>query len=79
MSQNGWNLKPPEHSKVVADFLKSNIFFRFGVVKAMIRGSRHSLFNHFMEALLKKYHVTHKISIAYHLQTSGKIEVSCHP
>ncbi|XP_068657996.1 uncharacterized protein [Aristolochia californica] len=29
-----------------------------------------------VEALLRKYHVTHKVSIAYHLQTSGHVEVS---
>ena len=29
-----------------------------------------------MEVLLRKYHVTHKVSTAYHPQTSGQAEVS---
>jgi hypothetical protein len=29
-----------------------------------------------MKTLLRKYHVTHKVSTAYHPQTSGQAEVS---
>ncbi|CAN6557552.1 unnamed protein product [Malus baccata var. baccata] len=47
-------------SKVVADFVKTNIFSRFGMPRA----------------LLKKYHVTHKVSTPYHPQTNGQAKVS---
>jgi len=29
-----------------------------------------------MEALLHKYHVTHRTSTAYHLQMNGQVEIS---
>ena len=63
-------------SKVVADFLKTNIFCRFGVPRALITDGGSHFCNKTIEALLKKYGVTHKVSTPYHPQTSGMAEVS---
>ena len=63
-------------SKVVADFLKTNIFCRFGVPRTLISDGGSHFCNKTIEALLRKYGVTHKVSTPYHPQTSGMAEVS---
>ncbi|XP_062014162.1 uncharacterized protein LOC133730624, partial [Rosa rugosa] len=63
-------------SKVVADFIKSNIFSRFGMPRVLISDGGSHFCNRTIEALLKKYDVTHKVSTPYHPQTSGQAEVS---
>nr|GMD88094.1 putative reverse transcriptase domain, Ribonuclease H-like domain protein [Ipomoea batatas] len=65
-----------DDSKVVADFIKSNIFSRFGIPRAVISDQGTHLCNRTIEALLRKYHVTHKVSTAYHPQTNGQAKVS---
>ncbi|CAL5387794.1 unnamed protein product [Camellia sinensis] len=65
-----------DDSKVVTEFVKSNIFSRFGIPRALISDRGTHFCNRTMETLLRKYHVTHKVSIAYHPQTSGQAEVS---
>ncbi|CAN6677798.1 unnamed protein product [Malus baccata var. baccata] len=47
-------------SKVVADFVKTNIFSRFGMPRVLISDGGSHFGNRTIEALLKKYHVTHK-------------------
>ena len=63
-------------SKVVADFVKTNIFARFGMPRIIISDGGSHFCNQTIEALLKKYNVTHKVSTSYHPQTSGQAEVS---
>ncbi|XP_031266563.1 uncharacterized protein LOC116124951 [Pistacia vera] len=65
-----------DNSKVVADFVKTNIFVRFGIPRAIISDKGTHFRNKTKEALLKKYHVTHKVSTSYHPQTNGQAEVS---
>ena len=65
-----------DDSKVVADFVKSHIFVRFGIPRAMISDRGTHFCNRTIAALLKRYAVTHKISTAYHPQTNGQAEVS---
>ena len=62
-------------SKVV-DFVKLNIFTRFGTSRAIISDGGIHFCNRTFWALLKKYNITHKVSTSYHLQTSGQAEVS---
>ncbi|KAM1833138.1 hypothetical protein ACFX13_022990 [Malus domestica] len=62
--------------KVVADFVKTNIFSRFGMPRVLISDGGSHFCNRTIEALLKKYHVTHKVSTPYHPQTNGQAEVS---
>ena len=63
-------------SKVVAEFLRTNIYSRFGVPRVLISDGGSHFCNRTIEALLKKYGVTHKVSTPYHPQTSGMAEVS---
>jgi transposase InsO family protein len=57
--------------KVVLDFIRTRIFDRFGIPKAIISDCGTHFYNHSMKASLCKYHVTHWTSTAYHPQTNG--------
>ncbi|KAM2145422.1 hypothetical protein ACFX1R_048970 [Malus domestica] len=63
-------------SKVVADFIRTNIFARFGIPRVIISDGGSHFCNRTIEALLRKYSVTHKVSTPYHPQTNGQAEVS---
>ena len=63
-------------ARVVVDFLKTNIFSRFGTPKAIISDRGTHFCNRVVETVLKKYGVTHRVSTAYHPQTNGQAEVS---
>ncbi|GKA97440.1 reverse transcriptase domain-containing protein [Tanacetum coccineum] len=66
---------PTNDARVVVKFLKS-LFARFGTPRAIIsdRGT-HFCNDQFVKVMLK-YGVTHRLSTAYHPQTSGQVEVS---
>ncbi|GKE45084.1 reverse transcriptase domain-containing protein [Tanacetum coccineum] len=77
--QNGLKRKrsPPTTPVVVCKFLKS-LFARFGAPRAIISDhGTHFCNDQFVKVMLK-YGVTHHLSTAYHLQTSGQVEVSNH-
>ncbi|CAN6685842.1 unnamed protein product [Malus baccata var. baccata] len=61
---------------MVADFIKTNIFSRFGMPRVLISDEGSHFCNQTIEALLKKYNVKHKVSTPYHPQTNGQAEVS---
>lgn len=63
-------------SRVIVNFLKNNIFSRFGVLRALISDEGTHFLNKLMENQLKKYNVKHKIATSYHPQASGQVEVS---
>ncbi|CAN6573144.1 unnamed protein product [Malus baccata var. baccata] len=63
-------------SKVVADFIRTNIFARFGMPRVIISDGGSHFCNRTIEALLRKYSVTHKVSTPYHPQTNRQAEVS---
>ncbi|KAL9377952.1 hypothetical protein Peur_029287 [Populus x canadensis] len=63
-------------AKVVLDFVRTHIVDRFGIPKAIISDRGTHFCNRSMEALLRKYHVTHRTSTAYHPQTNGQAEIS---
>ena len=65
-----------DDAKTVIDFLKSNIFARYGLPRALVSDRGTHFCNKLMEAMLKKYGVNHRISTAYHPQTNGQAEVS---
>ena len=65
-----------DNSKVVCDFVRTNIFSRYGIPRALISDRGSHFCNKMVEALLRKYGVTHKVSTSYHPQTSGQAEVS---
>ncbi|KAG9442083.1 hypothetical protein H6P81_017937 [Aristolochia fimbriata] len=63
-------------ARVVLEFLRKNIFTRFGAPRAIIsNGGKHFCNNQFA-TLLKKFGVRHKVATPYHAQTSGQVEVS---
>ncbi|RDY03451.1 pol, partial [Mucuna pruriens] len=62
-------------ARVIVDFLKSNIFYQFGVLKALISDQGSHFCNRSMSSLLKKYGVVHQVATAYHPQTNGQAEV----
>ena len=63
-------------SKTVVDFLKKNIFQRFGIPRVLISDRGTHFCNRYLQSLLEKYHVNHRTSTAYHPQTNGQAEVS---
>ncbi|XP_031116495.1 uncharacterized protein LOC116020153 [Ipomoea triloba] len=65
-----------DSAKVVVEFVKSNIFARFGMPRAIISDRGTHFCNRMVEALMKKYDVTHRISTGYHPQCNGQAEIS---
>ena len=65
-----------DSSKVVADFVKYNIFIRFGTPRAIISDRGTHFCNRMLETMFRKYNVVHKTSTSYHPQSNGQAEVS---
>ena len=63
-------------AKVVANFLCSHIFTRFGTPRALIIDGGTHFINKLIENLLRKYGVRYPTALAYHPQTNGQAEVS---
>ncbi|CAM8978452.1 unnamed protein product [Rhodiola kirilowii] len=63
-------------AKTVIEFLRTNLFCRYGVPKAIISDQGTHFCNRMMAATLKRYHVHHRTSTAYHPQTNGQAEIS---
>ncbi|RDX78282.1 hypothetical protein CR513_41453, partial [Mucuna pruriens] len=85
-SETPINLSPPTNNveaaatktndvEVVVDFLKSNIFYKFGVSKALISDQGSHFYNRAMSSLLEKYGVMHRVAIIYHPQTNNQDEI----
>nr|GEU64145.1 reverse transcriptase domain-containing protein [Tanacetum cinerariifolium] len=66
---------PTNDALVVVKFLKS-LFARFGTPRAIISDRGTHFCNDQFAKVMLKYGVTHRLSIAYHPQTSGQVEVS---
>nr|GEW01447.1 reverse transcriptase domain-containing protein [Tanacetum cinerariifolium] len=62
-------------ARVVVKFLKS-LFAQFGTPHAIISDRGTHFCNEQLAKVMLKYRVTHRLSIAYHQQTSGQVEVS---
>ena len=61
---------------MVAQFLHSHIFSRFGTPRALITDNGTNFCNKMIEKVLHKYGMRHHTSLAYHPQTNGQAEVS---
>nr|GEY26895.1 reverse transcriptase domain-containing protein [Tanacetum cinerariifolium] len=61
---------PTNDARVVVKFLKS-LFSRFGTPKAIISDRGTHFYNDQFAKVMSKYGVTHRLSTAYHPQTSG--------
>ncbi|GJS17574.1 reverse transcriptase domain-containing protein [Tanacetum coccineum] len=68
---------PTNDARVVVKFLKS-LFARFGTPRAIINDRGTHFCNEQFAKVMLKYGVTHRLSTAYHPQTSGQVEVSNH-
>nr|GFA86037.1 reverse transcriptase domain-containing protein [Tanacetum cinerariifolium] len=66
---------PTNVARVVCKFLKS-LFARFGSPRAIISDRGTHFCNDQFSKVMLKYGVTHRLSTAYHPQTSGQVEVS---
>ncbi|GKB59610.1 reverse transcriptase domain-containing protein [Tanacetum coccineum] len=66
---------PTNDARVVCKFLKS-LFARFGAPRAIISDRGTHFCNDQFAKVMLKYEVTHRLSTAYHPQTSGQVEVS---
>nr|GFB11560.1 hypothetical protein [Tanacetum cinerariifolium] len=66
---------PTNDARVVFKFLKS-LFSRFGTPKAIISDISTYFCNDQFTRVMSKYGVTHRLSTAYHPQTSGQVEVT---
>ncbi|GJX90937.1 reverse transcriptase domain-containing protein [Tanacetum coccineum] len=66
---------PTKDARVVCKFLKS-LFARFGAPRAIISDRGTHFCNDQFTKVMLKYGVTHRLSTAYHPQTSGQVEVS---
>nr|GEZ90480.1 reverse transcriptase domain-containing protein [Tanacetum cinerariifolium] len=66
---------PTNNARVVVKFLKS-LFSRFGTPKAIISDRGTHFCNDQFAKVMSKYGVTHRLSTAYHPQTSGQVEVT---
>ncbi|GAU43651.1 hypothetical protein TSUD_24200 [Trifolium subterraneum] len=67
---------PKNDAHTVVKFLKKNIFSRFGVPRVLISDGGKHFINKYLENVLTKYNVKHKVATPYHPQTSGLVEVS---
>nr|GFA74622.1 reverse transcriptase domain-containing protein [Tanacetum cinerariifolium] len=66
---------PTNDARVVVKFLKS-LLSRFGTPKAIISNRGNHFCNDQFSRVMAKYKVTHRLSTAYHPQTSGQVEVT---
>ena len=70
-----WVEAIPTHTKdakVVAQFLHSHIFSRFGIPRALIKNNGTHFYNKMIDKVLQKYGVRHRTSLAYHHSQMGK-------
>ncbi|GKB61230.1 reverse transcriptase domain-containing protein [Tanacetum coccineum] len=68
---------PTNDARVVVKILKS-LFSRFGAPRAIISDRGTHFCNDKFDKVMSKYGVTHRLSTAYHPQTSGQVEVTNH-
>ncbi|KAL9244419.1 hypothetical protein vseg_018197 [Gypsophila vaccaria] len=69
-------VSPANDAKTVIALFKRIIFPRFGVPRAIISDGGTHFHEKRLDTLLAKYGVIHRTGLAYHPQTSGKLEVS---
>ena len=61
--------------RVVVQFLKDNIFARFGTPRIIISDGDNHFCNRIFKKLMKKYFIIHTVATLYHPYTSGQVEI----
>ncbi|XP_019465415.1 PREDICTED: uncharacterized protein K02A2.6-like [Lupinus angustifolius] len=67
---------PKDDANTIVEFLKRNIFSRFGTPRVLISDGGSHLCNSQLEKVLQHYGVWHKVASPYHPQTNGHAKVS---
>ena len=62
------------NDQAMIDFLYSEIFIYFGVPKEVVTDGGPQFMSHQFEALLRKYHIQHRVASPYHPQANGQVE-----
>ena len=62
--------------KIMVNFLKENVFSRFGFPRAIISDDGKYFCDRTFKVLIRKYCINHRVATPYHPQTSGQVEVS---
>ncbi|XP_042056327.1 uncharacterized protein LOC121800904 [Salvia splendens] len=62
-------------SKVVTAFVRKNIFSRFGTRRALISDGGSHFNNRWLDNILDKYGVKHRVTSPYHPQVNGQTEL----
>ncbi|KAL1565659.1 hypothetical protein AAHA92_07845 [Salvia divinorum] len=63
-------------SKVVTIFVRKNIFSRFGTPRALISDGGSHFNNRWLDNILEKYGVKHRVTSPYHPQANGQTELA---
>ena len=61
---------------VVANFIRSHIITRFGILRRLISDNETLFINKDMKGLIEAYHIKHKRSTPYYPQGNGQVEAT---
>ena len=67
---------PKNDANTVVGFLQRNILSRFGTPRIIISDEGSHFSNKVFEKLMNRYGIKHIMSLAYHPQTNGQVEIS---
>ena len=62
--------------KTVEKFVRKNIFSRFGCPRALISDGGRHFNNSLLNNILKKYGLKHRMTMSYHPQANGLVELA---
>lgn len=63
-------------ARTVVEFLKKNIFTRFGTPRAIVSDEGSHFCNRVLGGVLAKYNIKHRVATAYHPQSNGLAEAN---
>ena len=67
---------PKNDANTVVGFLQINILSRFGAPRTIISDGGSHFTNKVFKKLMSRYGIKHIMSLAYHPQTNGQVEIS---
>ena len=67
---------PKNDANTVLGFLQRNILSRFGMPRTIISDGGSHFSNKVFEKLMRRYGIKHIMSLSYHPQTNGQVEIS---